>query len=126
MTRARRGDTRVVLLVDDHADTREMYAQFLQAMGIETRHATTCRDALDTAVSESVDAVVLDRGLPDGDGIEVCRRLRDDPRTRRVPIIVLSGRVNDGGLDADAYLLKPVIPETLLNELLRLLKVSSP
>ena len=121
---ARERDVRVVLLVDDHVDTREMYAEYLRAMGsFETRHASTCKDAVDIAVRDAIDAVILDRGLPDGDGGEVCRRLRDDPRTRKVPIIVLSGRSDDGSLAADAYLLKPVVPETLLAELLRLLKL---
>jgi DNA-binding response OmpR family regulator len=123
---ARARDVRVVLLVDDHVDTREMYADYLRAMGgFEARHASTCTDAVDIAGRHSIDAVILDRGLPDGDGGEVCRRLRDDPRTREVPIIVLSGRADDGSLAADAYLLKPVVPETLLAELSRLLKLPS-
>ena len=123
---ARGRDARVVLLVDDHRDTREMYAEYLRAVaGLETRHASTCTEAVDIAARATVDAVVLDRGLPDGDGGEVCRRLRDDPRTREVPIIVLSGRSDDGSLAADAYLLKPVVPETLLAELVRLLKLPS-
>ena len=102
-----------MLLVDDHADTREMYAEFLVAMGLETRQATTCAMALEAVASDAIDAIVLDRRLPDGDGASVSRTLRGDPRTHTLPIVVISGTTNDGSVIADAYLLKPVIPEAL-------------
>ena len=111
----------VILLVDDHPDTREMYVEYLSAMGFETLEATTCAEALAVAASSRIDAVVLDRRLPDGDGGEVCEALRRDPRTRAVPIIVLSGKEKDGAIPADAYLMKPVVPDVLLTELGRLI-----
>ena len=112
---------RVVLIVDDHADTREMYTQFLRAMGFDTLEATTCAEALAKARSGEVAAVVLDRRLPDGDGVEVCRGLKTDARTRHLPVIVLSGRQQDGASGADVYLVKPVVPDVLCGELERLL-----
>jgi CheY-like chemotaxis protein len=111
----------VVLVVDDHPDTREMYVEFLAAMGLETLEATTCAEALARVAASRIDAVVLDRRLPDGDGSEVCEALRKDSRTRSLPIIVLSGKEKDGAIPADAYLLKPVVPEALFAELSRLL-----
>jgi len=110
-----------VLIVDDHADTREVYTQFLDAMGFGVVEAETCAEALDTARTTAIDAIVLDRRLPDGDGIEVCRALRSDPRTSRLPIIVLSGREKQDEIDADLYLLKPVVPDVLVNEIQRLI-----
>jgi len=113
--------TPVVLVVDDHADTREMYATFLGAMGIETLQATTCAEALATMPSRAIDVVVLDRRLPDGDGADVARALKADARTHAVAVIVLSGQPAGDGSAADVYLLKPVIPDTLYDEIQRLL-----
>ena len=121
MTRASGDGVRVVLLVDDHSDTREMYSEYLRAMGLDTRQATSCREAIAVATAGTIDAVVLDRGLPDGDGGEVCRALRSHPQTRRLPIVVISGKPNDGTVAADAYLMKPVAPELLLSEVSQLL-----
>ena len=98
-----------------------MYAQFLEAVGHTSRTATTCADALVQAAAGGVDAIILDRRLPDGDGADVCRTLKSDPVTRALPVIVLSGRAADGSVDADAYLVKPVVPEDLLQVLDRLL-----
>jgi CheY-like chemotaxis protein len=113
----------VVLLVDDHTDTREMYGEYLKTVGLDTRHATSCQEALAVAMGETVDAVVLDRRLPDGDGEDVCRALRGDPRTRSLPIIVISGKPNEGSVPANVYLMKPVTPDTLVAELSRLLPI---
>ena len=120
MTRASGDGVRVVLLVDDHSDTREMYSEYLRAMGLDTRQATSCREAIDVAMAETIDAVVLDRGLPDGDGSEVCRALRSHPHTRHLAIVVISGKPNDGTVTADAYLMKPVTPDRLVSELSRI------
>jgi CheY-like chemotaxis protein len=111
---------RVVLVVDDHEDTRLMYVQFLEAMGLKAVQATTCAETLTKARRGDIDAVVLDRRLPDGDGGQVCRQLKTDPKTRALPVIVLSGRPQDESIGADAYLMKPVVPDDLLKEVQRL------
>ena len=103
-----------------------MYVQFLDAMGYVSRSATTCADALAQARAGGIDAIILDRRLPDGDGVEVCRTLKTDARMRALPVIVLSGRAADGAVDADAYLVKPVVPEDLLQVLDRLLERREP
>lgn len=112
---------RVILVVDDHDDTRHMYTQFLDAMGYDTLQAATCAEALALAVRGDINAVVLDRRLPDGDGNTVCRTLKADPRTRALPVIVLSGRERDASVPADVYLVKPVSPDRLVEELERLI-----
>jgi two-component system response regulator PilR (NtrC family) len=113
--------TPVILVVDDHADTREMYATFLGAMGLDTVGAATCAEALACVGRMPIDALVLDRRLPDGDGHDVVRALRSDVRTRELPIIVLSGDPASASINADAYLLKPIVPDILYAELKRLL-----
>jgi CheY-like chemotaxis protein len=112
---------RVVLVVDDHADTREMYAEFLTMMGFAPCEATTCAEALARCRDGGIDAVVLDRRLPDGDGMDVCRTLRAETGTRDLPIVVLSGWRQDDAGGADRYLMKPVIPDVLCRELESLL-----
>jgi CheY-like chemotaxis protein len=115
------GNRSVVLIVDDHEDTRELYSQFLDAVGFGVIEATTCAEALAKARIAGIDAIVLDRRLPDGDGMDVCRTLRSDPKTRALPIIVLSGREKQDDIEADLYLLKPVVPDVLVSELERLI-----
>ena len=110
-----------MLLVDDHADTRDLYRQFLEETGFVVVEATTCAEALHAAQTQRLDAIVLDRRLPDGDGSDVCRALRSDARTRALPIVMLSGREKQDGIEADAYLLKPIVPDMLVSELERLL-----
>jgi CheY-like chemotaxis protein len=116
--------TPVVLVVDDHADTREMYTTFLATMGLVTLEATTCAEALARVATAAVDVLVLDRRLPDGDGAEVVRALRADARTRAVPIIILSGHPHEGTTGVDVYLVKPVAPDILYAEITRLLEAS--
>src|SRR5438477_1740498 len=93
----------VILIVDDHRDTRELYREFLESTGFGVVEAKTCAEALEVTRTARVHAVVLDRRLPDGDGLDVCRALREDPRTRDLPIIVLSGREQQDAVEADAY-----------------------
>ena len=111
----------VVLVVDDHADTREMYATFLASLGLETVEATTCAEALAAVPSRGIDVVVLDRRLPDGDGADVARALKADARTRGIGVIVLSGQPASDASAADTYLMKPVVPDVLYDEIKRLL-----
>ena len=110
----------VVLVVDDHTDTREMYVEFLQASGMAPIGARTCAEALEHARA-GVSAVVLDRRLPDGDGADVCRVLKGDPATRAIKIVVLSGHAKDDSIAADAYLIKPILPDVLVETLESLL-----
>ncbi len=115
MTRAAR-----ILLVDDEVSIQRAVAPLLRSRGYEVDIAGTGADALKTAVDRPPDLIVLDLGLPDIDGTEVCRRLR---ATSQVPIIVLSARggeadkVNALDLGADDYVTKPFGPEELLARL---------
>jgi two-component system, OmpR family, phosphate regulon response regulator OmpR len=112
---------RSVLIVEDHEDTRTMYRQYLEAFGFHVVEAATCAETLAHATANHVDVVVLDRGLADGDGLDACRALRADPRTKGLRIIVLSGHPASEKIDADAYLLKPVVPDVLAAEIERAL-----
>jgi two-component system response regulator MprA len=100
-----------VLVVDDDRSLREALARTLGLAGYEVRTVESGHQAMGAVASDAPDAVVLDLGLPDIDGLEVCRRLR--ATGNRVPVLILTARdsVSDriDGLDAgaDDYLVKP-------------------
>jgi DNA-binding response OmpR family regulator len=110
---------RRVLVVDDWQDSAITTAALLAQEGYETRVATCGLDALDLADREPPDAVLLDLGLPDISGYEVCRRLRQRPLYGDLLIIALTAwtRESDRTAAADAgfdyYVLKPASLETL-------------
>ena len=106
-----------ILLVDDEAAIQRSGGALLRSRGYEVDIAGTGTDALKTAAERTPTLIVLDLGLPDVEGTEVCRRIR---ATSQVPIIVLSARgaeadkVNALDLGADDYVTKPFGPEELL------------
>jgi PAS domain S-box-containing protein len=109
-----------ILVVDDNPPTRYSTTRVLKSAGFEVVEAATGQDALDLCQTH-LDLVVLDVHLPDIDGFEVCRRLRRQTATARLPVIHLSATfVNDDhkvqGLDAgaDGYLTHPVEPPVLV------------
>ena len=78
---------RIVLVVDDRPDARYTMTRPLAAAGFAVREAATGHDALQLARSQT-DAIVMDIALPDMDGFEVLRRLKDDPLTKNIPVIL--------------------------------------
>jgi two-component system, OmpR family, KDP operon response regulator KdpE len=106
-----------VLLVDDEVPIQRALAPLFRSRGYEIDVAGNGEAALTLVRSRPPDVVVLDLGLPDIDGVELCRRIRLDSS---VPIIVLSARGGEGDkvaaldLGADDYVTKPFGPEELL------------
>jgi two-component system, OmpR family, KDP operon response regulator KdpE len=106
-----------ILIVDDEPSILATMAPLLRARGYEVATATTGHAALEAVDRQPPQLVILDLGLPDLDGIEVCRRLREG---RSVPILVLSARGAErdkvAALDAgaDDYVTKPFGAEELL------------
>jgi two-component system KDP operon response regulator KdpE len=106
-----------VLLVDDEVSIQRSVAPLMSSRGYEVRTAGTGARALEEFDAWQPDLVVLDLGLPDIEGAEVCRRIR---ATSQVPIVILSARGAErekvDALDrgADDYITKPFGPEELL------------
>lgn len=102
-----------VLLVDDDNRLAHVVSAFLEGDGFEVEHLATGAEALERAQSGSWDVVILDIGLDDMDGIEVCERLRQLPEHRTVPIIVFSARSAEAEVErarsagATRYISKP-------------------
>jgi PAS domain S-box-containing protein len=123
-----RGPTPTILHVDDDAINRESLGYLLRASGFSVQDAATGAEALRLA-TEKPDVILLDVCLPDLSGLEVCRRLKSDPATARIPILQFSAlRVSSedrsAGLEvgADAYLAKPVEPRELIAQLNALIR----
>lgn len=102
-----------VLLVEDEGAQREVLTYNLEAEGFRVVSAETGDEAMLMVAEEGPDLMVLDWMLPNVSGIEVCRRVKADPDTRHIPIIMLSARSDEGdrvrGLEtgADDYVVKP-------------------
>ncbi len=102
-----------ILLVDDERDLLSLLDFNLRAAGFETLLATTGEQALSHLRRRLPDIVLLDLMLPDVPGTEVCRQLKSDPRTKHVPVVMLTAkgeevdRVVGFELGADDYVTKP-------------------
>jgi CheY-like chemotaxis protein len=122
----------LVLLVDDYADNRDIYVQFLTYSGLRVEEAENGHQALDKAFTLKPDVIVMDLSLPGLDGWEATRRLKEDPRTRDIPVIALTGHALAGhskvAFDAgcDAFITKPCLPERLLDEIRAILAPGRP
>jgi PleD family two-component response regulator len=102
-----------LLLVDDDLDISEMLRTYFSIQGYDIRAVEFGEDAVRVCQQEIPDLVLLDINLPDINGYEVCRRLKDDLRTRSIPIIFLSQRnqqadkIHGLRIGGDDYITKP-------------------
>lgn len=111
---------RSVLIIEDEADYRNIARQLLEEAGFEVREAANAALGLKELREKTPDLVLLDVGLPDRLGTDVCRALRDDPATTELPVILFTVRselaqVSEGlACGADDYILKPFDPDDFL------------
>jgi DNA-binding response OmpR family regulator len=123
------GSQQSVLVVEDEASIASFVALYLKNAGYRVRTATNGREALAAAAAESPALIVLDLMLPDIDGIEICRRIR---QKSEVPILMLTARDEDVdkiiGLEvgADDYLTKPFNPRELVARVKAILRRAAP
>jgi two-component system phosphate regulon response regulator PhoB len=113
-----------LLIVDDHDTLRELLKMTLEFSDFELFEATNANDALSMVAEIEPDVMILDIMMPgDMDGVEVCRRLKANPKTKHIKIILLSakGQTEDirvgGEAGADAYFVKPFSPMSLLESI---------
>jgi len=108
-----------LLIVDDEADTLKLVSLMLERQGYEVSTAVNGREALEKIEANKPDLILLDVMMPEMDGFEVARKLRDEPETENIPIIMFTAKtqVEDKitGLEsgADVYLTKPTQPREL-------------
>lgn len=115
------------IVVEDHADTREGYVEFLAMGGLSVRSAGSGEELRALLASEKPDAIVMDLHLPVVDGWTLIRELKADERTRDIPVVVVSAYVRPVDRDdaftsgADAFIAKPCDPSLVLSELQRVI-----
>ena len=123
--------TPTVLIVEDDPETRSFYLTVFERDGFRIHQAHNGLQALEKAIESAPDLIITDIAVPGIDGIELCRRLRADDRTRLIPVLAVTGyddrhypdRVIDAG--ANHVLFKPCGPDQLVTEARRLLSLKS-
>lgn len=122
------GDGPTLLVVDDEPEINKLVARIFEKRGYRVIAALDGAEALLAVQRDRPDLVILDLNLPKIDGWEVCRRLKSDPATRDIPIVMLTAahaNVDDAeiglGLGADEYVAKPFVKAVLLHNVERLL-----
>ncbi len=120
-----------ILIVDDETGNRELLEAILTEAGYQVVEAATGAEALAQATAAPPDLILLDLMLPGMSGFEVCERLKQEPTTGAVPIIVVTAlgqvRTKEHALTsgADDFVRKPVEPEDLRTRVAAMLKVRS-
>ncbi len=121
-----------LLLIDDDTRLTDMVGGYLRQNGYEVETAASLAAGRERLKQGSPDALLLDLMLPDGDGLDFTRELRGDPRTRRLPLLMLTARgepmdrIVGLELGADDYLPKPFEPRELLARVKALLRRATP
>lgn len=109
-----------ILVVEDHKDTRELLKYNLASAGFEVAAVEDGQSGLDKSKGFHPDLILLDLMLPGMDGLEVCRKLKQEPGTSGVPVIMLTAkgeeidRIVGLELGADDYVVKPFSPRELI------------
>jgi DNA-binding response OmpR family regulator len=118
-----------ILSVEDDSLMQKLLQTMLIAAGYEFRLSPDGRSALPMALAEKPDLILLDVNLPDMTGIEICRALKAEPKTRHIPVLMLTGEAREvvtrvEGLDvgAEDYLFKPISPRVLIARISSILK----
>jgi DNA-binding response OmpR family regulator len=101
-----------ILVVDDEMQLRDLLGEFLEREGYEVLLASAGEEAIELAEREIPHAILLDVKMPGIDGIEVCKRLKAEPKTQFVPVIMITGYADNKMVaiesGADDFVNKPV------------------
>jgi DNA-binding response OmpR family regulator len=121
-----------LLMIDDDTRLSAMVGDYLRGAGYKVDVAGSLGQGRERLAADAFDALVLDLMLPDGDGLDLCRELRSNPRTRQLPLLMLTARgepmdrIVGLELGADDYLPKPFEPRELLARVKALLRRAAP
>lgn len=113
-----------VLVVDDDPSLQTLVSMLLGRVGIETRKAETAVEGIRLINEEEFNLLILDLMLPDMDGFDLLKALRQDDRFDNLPVLILSSRADPEAiskgleLGADGYLTKPYLPHSLTHRVI--------
>ena len=121
-----------ILVVDDDAEVLRALSLFLRSAGLTVIEGSTGQEGLDLLAREKPELALLDAGLPDMEGLEVCRRIKADPDLAHTFVIIISGSYTSSedqvhGLDAgaDGYVAKSIHPQELVARIESLLRIAN-
>ena len=118
-----------VLIVDDSPTVREMVSEQFRKSGFSVVEAVDGEEAIEKITSKVPDVVVTDIVMPRKNGYELCRWIKNDPRTRQIPVIMCTSKSEEFDVywgmkqGADAYITKPYHPPDLLDAVKKLLQL---
>ena len=121
----------IILVVDDNEANRYTFSRYLELSGFKVWSGSTAKQAMELA-GRKPNLILLDVKLPDGNGFQICRQLKQNPRTASLPILLISSSLKSGrdkvrGLQAgaDGYVAAPVDPEELVANVNLVLRLST-
>lgn len=120
---------KTILVVEDEENIRKIITLYLENWGFDCIAAENGENAIKTARNKNPDLIISDITIPGIDGLNLCRILKKDPRTKSIPIILLTGSGKPSDVDqgflsgTDAYILKPVNWDQLRSKISSLLNI---
>ncbi len=117
-----------ILVAEDERDIRELIAFTLRFAGFDVTLAKNGAEAVDMVEAQDPDLIILDVRMPKMTGYEACRKIKENPRTKGTPVMILSAKGQEveiqQGLEsgADEYILKPFVPDELVAQVKGVLK----
>lgn len=119
-----------ILVIDDDLGVIKLTTSILNSSGYDVLSSSDAPVGLEMAMKEEVDLIVLDVMIPVINGFNICRLLKSQDKTKKIPVILLTSRAQDEDrkigqeVGADAYIAKPLEREHFLNTVRQLLKIS--
>lgn len=119
----------LVLVVDDYADAREMYVEYLSISGFRVAEAGDGLEAVEKTKALKPAIVLMDLSLPTIDGVEATRRIKAEPSTASTPVIALTGHSEKEHTESArqagcvSFVIKPCLPDDLVAEIKKVLQL---
>ncbi|MCX5784952.1 MAG: response regulator transcription factor [Elusimicrobia bacterium] len=108
-----------ILIVEDEADVALVVTKILEGRDVHISTTGSIKETEELLEKEAFDIIIMDRMLPDGDSVQIFKKLKESPALKLLPVLILSGKDRFGeqaeGLDlgADDYMTKPFSPQEL-------------
>ncbi len=117
-----------VLIIEDNEFIIELVKKVLKQTGMEIHSVSSIRKGYNAVIRYEPDLIILDRGLPDGDGHALLQQIKTSPRTAHIPVMMLTAENRGGhienslGMGADDYVVKPFQNDKFLGRVQKLLR----